>query len=162
MMRRQFGPLFWNLLGSFFVAAFGPGLIDNAFSQSAKLKSKGAAASNEEFAKYITKLNRDESPIAVGKTVTLVLANGKILSEVEVTELLLGSESEVLKSLSVADADGKKKQKVAATLMTRIRSGGHDFDVVLDPSKKGHVLIDITARDTDVNERLKTMQASFC
>ncbi len=154
-MRRQFGPLCWILLGSFFVAVFGLGLIDNAFSQSAKLKSKGATASNGELAKC-SKLTGDESPIAVGKTVTLVFANGKILSEVEVTELILGSESEILKSLSVADADGKKKQKLAVTVLTRIRSGGHEFDVVLDPSKKGHVLIDVTARDADVNERLKS------
>ncbi|MCX7418056.1 MAG: hypothetical protein NT013_00780 [Planctomycetia bacterium] len=109
-MHRQFGPLLGSLLGSFFVATFGLGLIDNTFSQTAKSKSKGAAVSNEELAKHVSKLNRDESPIAVGKTVTLVLANGKILSEVEVTDLLLGSESDVLKSLSVAGPDGKKKQ----------------------------------------------------
>ncbi|MCX7418055.1 MAG: hypothetical protein NT013_00775 [Planctomycetia bacterium] len=40
--------------------------------------------------------------------------------------------------------------------MTRIRSGDHEFDVVLDPSKKGHVLIDVTARDASVSERLKS------
>lgn len=158
MMRRQSGPLFWVLLGSNLIAALGLGFVDHAFSQSAKAKFKGAAASNEDLSKYISKLNRDESPIAVGKTVTLVLANGKILSELEVTELLLGSESEILKSLSVADRDGKKKQKLGATSLTRIRSGDHDFNVVLDPSRKGHVLIDVAARDADVNERLKTMQ----
>ena len=169
-MRRQFGPLFWVLLGSFFVAAFELGLADNAFAQSAKLKSNGATASNEDLARYIPNLNRDESPIAVGKTVTVVLTNGKILSEVEVTELLLGSESEILKSLSVAESDGKKKQKIAAALIARIRAGDHEFDVVLDPSKKGHVLIDVATRpirldqrpirsplpDAIVNERLKS------
>ena len=155
-MRRQFGRLVWAVLVSNLVAALGLRLIDNAFSQNTKPKPKGTAAvSNDELAKYITKLSRDESPIAVGKTVTLVLANGKILSEVEVTELLLGSESEILKSLSVADADGKKKQKLAANLVTGIRSGGHEFDVVLDPGKKGHVVINVTARDADVNQRLK-------
>lgn len=161
-MRRQFGHLFWVLLGSNLVAAFGLGLIDDAFSQSAKSKTKGAAAasaaSNDEWSKYIAPLTGDESPIAVGKTVTLVLANGKSLSDVEVTESLLGKGNETLKSLSVADSDGKKKQKLAVTLITRIRSGDHEFDVVFDPSKKGHVLIDVTARDTDVNERLKSKQ----
>ena len=89
---------------------------------------------------------------------TLSLANGKTLADFELTEVSLGKGDETLKALAVQDADGKKKQKLAIALISRIRAGERDFDVVLDPAKKGHVLIDITRRDVDVSERLKTLR----
>lgn len=131
-----------------------------ANSQTPKSKSKGTsvgkAALNEDLAKYVTELSGDESPIASNKTITVYLTNGKVLTDMTVTEALLGANDESLKFLSVADADGKKKQKLAAALIGRIHSGEHNYDLTFDPGKKGLVLIDVTARDADVNERLKS------
>ena len=132
---------------------------DAAFSQTSKAKGKAAAKKDvpvdDDLTTYATSLTGDETPVAVGKSVTLSLANGKTLTDFELTEVTLGKGDETLKSIAVQDADGKKKQKLAIALVSRIRSGDRDFDVVLDPSKKGHVLIDLTRRDQDVSERLK-------
>lgn len=137
----------------------GSEAVETGWSQSVKSKGKVAAKKpndfDEEFAKYLAPLTGEESPIAVGKKVTVALVSGKTLTDFEVTETLLGKEDETFKFLSVQDSDGKKKQKLASSAIARIRSGEHDYDVLLDPGKKGHVLLDITQRDRDVNERLK-------
>lgn len=129
------------------------------WSQSTKVKGKAAAKSSgdldEEFTKYAAPLTGEESPIAVGKKVTVSLSSGKTLSDFQVTETQLGKGDETLKFLSLQDSDGKKKQKLTSTAITRIRSGDHDYDVQFDPTKKGNVLLDVTQRDRDVNERLK-------
>ena len=137
----------------------GCGAVETCWSQTTKAKGKASARkSNDlegELAKYVAPLTGEESPIAVGKRVTVVLSSGKTLTEFEVTEALLGKDDETLKFLSVQDSDGKKKQKLASSAIARIRSGEHDYDVLLDPGKKGHVLLDVTRRDRDINERLK-------
>lgn len=133
--------------------------LESAWSQNAKAKPKSAAKSpnelEEELAKYLAALSGDDSPIAVGKRVTVWLSSGKSLADYEVTETTLGKADEALKFLSVQDADGKKKQKLVCSTIARIRSGDHDYDVLFDPAKKGHVLLNITQRDRDINERLK-------
>lgn len=130
-----------------------------AWPQSAKGKGKAAAKNStdldEELAKYLAPLTGDDSPIAIGKSVTVALANGKMLTDFEVTDTLLGKDDETLKFLSLQDADGKKKQKLASSAIARIRCGDHDYDVLLDPTKKGHVLLNVTQRDGDINERLR-------
>ena len=135
------------------------GSIDVIWSQSPKAKAKPSAKSptdlDEEFAKYAAPLTGEASPIAVGKTVTISLPTGKTLTDFEVTELQLGKGDETLKFLSIQDADGKKKQKLVSSAIARIRSGDHSYDVMLDAAKKGHVLLDVTQRDIDINERLK-------
>lgn len=138
----------------------GSGFIEISWSQATKAKGKTSTKRSndldEELAKYVAPLSGDESPISVGKRVTVALSSGKTLAEFEVTETLLGKEDETLKFLSVQDSDGKKKQKLASSAIARIRSGEHDYDVLLDSGKKGHVLLDVTQRDHDVNERLKS------
>ncbi len=150
----------WVLLAMALAAVTDPLFEQCVYSQSSKTKSKGAASkaapSNDDLAKYAVSLTGDESPIAPQKKVTLFLANGKTLADVEVTESLLGKGDETLKFLSITDADGKKKQKLAVALITRIRSGEREFELVFDSAKKGHRLIDVTARDVDVNERLRS------
>ena len=135
------------------------GSSDVIWSQSPKAKAKPSAKSptdlDEEFAKYAAPLTGEASPIAVGKTVTISLPTGKTLTDFEVTELQLGKGDETLKFLSIQDADGKKKQKLVSSAIARIRSGDHSYDVMLDAAKKGHVLLDVTQRDIDINERLK-------
>lgn len=114
---------------------------ETSWSQTTKAKGKTSAKRpndlEEELAKYIAPLTGEESPIAVGKSVTVALSSGKTLADFEVTETLLGKEDETLKFLSVQDSDGKKKQKLASSAIARIRSGEHDYDVLLDPSKRG-------------------------
>lgn len=150
-----------RLIGfSILAVVLGFGLSEPARSQTSKAKPKGKSAAkaelSDDLAKYVAPLTGDESPIANNKTVTVYLTNGKVLTDMTVTEALLGAGDESLKFLSVADADGKKKQKLVATSIGRIHSGDHDYDLTFDPSKKGPVLIDVTARDADVNERLKS------
>ncbi len=132
---------------------------ESGWSQTTKPKVKSSAKKSndleEELAKYVAPLTGEESPIAVGKRVTVVLTNGKTLNDFEVTETQLGKGDETVKLLGIQDADGKKKQKLAGTTIVRIRSGDRDYDVFLDPAKKGPVLLDVTQRDLDVNERLK-------
>ncbi len=139
------------------VIALGPNAV--VWSQSPKAKTKASAKSStdfeEEFAKYAAPLTGEESPVAVGKKVTVSLSSGKTLTDFEVTETQLGKGEETLKFLSLQDVDGKKKQKLVSSAIARIRSGDHSYDVVLDPAKKGHVLLDVTQRDFDINERLK-------
>ena len=133
---------------------------ETGWSQTAKPKVKKTAKNSsdieEELAKYVAPLIGEESPIAVGKKVTVALSNGKTLTDFEVTETQLGKGDETLKLLGIQDADGKKKQKLAGTTIARIRSGDRDYEVLLDPAKKGPVLFDVTQRDFDVNERLKS------
>ncbi len=133
--------------------------IELLLAQSSKVKSKASAKNSpdveDDFWKYAAQLTGEESPVAAGKSVTLALVNGKTLTDYEITEAALGKGEETLKSLAVQDADGKKKQKLVVGTVARIRSGENDYDVILDPAKKGHVLIDVTRRDVDVNERLK-------
>ncbi len=135
---------------------------ETGWTQTAKPKVKTSARKSndleEELAKYVAPLTGEESPIAVGKTVTVTLSNGKTLTDFEVTETQLGKGDETLKLFGIQDADGKKKQKLAGTTIARIRSGDRDYDVLLDPAKKGPVLLDITQRNLDVNERLKSSQ----
>jgi hypothetical protein len=134
-------------------------LTDVDSSQTTKAKGKAAAKSpsdlDEEFAKYTAPLSGERSPIATGKRVTVSLSSGKMLADFDVTEVLLGKGDETLKFLSLQDADGKKKQKLTSSAIARIRSGDHNYDVQFDPTKKGHVLLDVTQRDLDINERLK-------
>ncbi len=155
MTRRRCGSISWLGLLTSCLTVFALALVGDAFAQGTKPKPKTAAPMNDELAKYRVPLLGKESPIAVRKIVTVVLASGKSLSEMQIVETQLGTGDETLKFLSVADSDGKKKQKFAANLLARIRAEDHEFDVVLDPAKKGHVLIDITQRDADINERLK-------
>lgn len=143
------------------VAGVGVGLWFGGVSWSQTAKSKGKAPARkvndleEELTKYLAPLAGEASPIAIGGSVTLLLSSGKTLVDFEVTETQLGKDDETLKFLSVQDADGKKKQKLASAAIARIRSGDHDYELVLDPAKKGHVLLDVTQRDHDINERLK-------
>ena len=137
--------------------ALGPAQM--GWSQTAKAKAKASSKSSndldEEFAKYAAPLTGEDSPIAVGKKVTVSLSSGKTLAEFEVTETQLGKGDETLKFLSLQDADGKKKQKLTTSTIARIRSGEHNYDVQFDSAKKGHVLLDVTQRDLDISERLK-------
>ncbi|MBC7819794.1 MAG: hypothetical protein IAG10_23160 [Planctomycetaceae bacterium] len=129
------------------------------WSQAAKSKSKAAAKNlpelEDDYFKYAVVLTGEESPIATGKTVTLFQSNGKTLAEMEITDTQLGKGDETVKQFSIQDADGKKKQKLASGIVSRLRSGDRDYDVTLDPAKKGHVLIDVTQRDLDINVKLK-------
>lgn len=130
----------------------------SVWPQSGKSKTKAAAKNlpelEDDYFKYAAPLTGEDSPIAAGKPVTLFLTNGKTNADMEITGSQLGKEDETLKQLSIQDADGKKKQKLAPGTISRIRSAERNYDVVLDPAKKGHVLIDVTQRDADVNERL--------
>lgn len=159
-MNRQVGPHQFLVAVAFLTAVLGFGFCESAQSQSSKAKTKGKSAAkaelSDELAKYVVPLTGDESPIANDKTITVYLNNGKVLTDMKVSESLLGTGDESLKFLTVTDADGKKKQKLAVALIVRIRSGERDYDLVFDPGKKGQVLIDVTARDADVNERLKS------
>ena len=152
----------WLVVISCFVGLIGWGVSEPVRAQTSNAKTKGKtpakAELSEDLAKYVAPLTGDESPIAADKTITVYLNNGKVLADMKVSESLLGTGEGSLKFLSVADADGKKKQKLAATLIGRIRSGEHDYDLTFDPGKKGLVLIDVTARDVDINERLKAKQ----
>ena len=143
------------------VAAVLSGLfVESNGSQTTKSKGKVSAKKSndleEELAKYVAPLTGEESPIAVGKKVMVTLSSGKTLVDFDVTEALLGKDDETLKFLSIQDADGKKKQKLASSAIANIRSGDHNYDVLLDPAKKGQVLLDVTERDRDINERLKS------
>jgi len=157
---RRAGRNQWFMSVSFLAVMLGFGLCEPARSQSSKAKTKAKAAAkaelSDDLAKYVAPLTGDESPIANHKTIKVYLNNGKVLTDMTVTEALLGTGDETLKFLSVADADGKKKQKLMAALIGRIHSGEHDYDLTFDPGKKGLVLIDITARDANVNKRLKS------
>ena len=152
----------WLVVISCFVGLIGWGVSEPVRAQTSNAKTKGKtpakAELSEDLAKYVALLTGDESPIAADKTITVYLNNGKVLADMKVSDSLLGTGEESLKFLSVADADGKKKQKLAATLIARIHSGEHDYDLTFDPGKKGLVLIDVTARDVDINERLKAQR----
>lgn len=134
--------------------------VDFAFSQTAKAKSKAAAKNlpelDDDYFKYSVALTGEESPVAIGKKVTLHMTNGKTLADMELTDTQLGKADETIKQFSIQDADGKKKQKLAGGLVSRLRSGDRDYEVALDPAKKGHVLIDVTQRNLDINAKLKT------
>ncbi len=149
-----------RLLILVFVGIIGLGVQSSVWSQSAKLKNKAAAKNlpelEDDYFKYAVTLTGEESPIAAGKTVTLFQTNGKTLSEMEITDTQLGKGDETVKQFSIQDADGKKKQKLAGGIVARLRSGDRDYEVALDPSKKGHVLIDVTQRDLDINAKLKS------
>ncbi len=151
---RRFGLL---ILAALSVSCLGGD--DAAWSQTAKTKGKAAAKNlpelEDDYFKYAVALTGEESPIAAGKTVTLFQANGKTLKEMEITDTQLGKGDETVKQFSIQDADGKKKQKLASGLVTHLRSGDRDYDVALDPAKKGQVLIDVTQRDLDINVKLK-------
>lgn len=152
---------FRQILRLLAVAGIGIGLWFDGVSWSQTAKSKGKAPAKkfndleEELTKYLAPLVGEASPIALQKSVTVSLSSGKMLADFEITEAQLGKDDETIKFLSVQDADGKKKQKLASSAIARIRSGDHDYDVVLDPTKKGYVLLDVTQRDQDINERLK-------
>ncbi len=145
------------ILAALSVACLGGN--EAAWSQAAKAKGKAAAKNlpelEDDYFKYAVALLGEESPIAAGKTVTLFQSNGKTLAEMEITDTQLGKGDETVKQFSIQDADGKKKQKMASGLVARLRSGDRDYDVTLDPAKKGHVLIDVTQRDLDINVKLK-------
>jgi len=83
-----------------------------------------------------------------------------VVSEVAVNEVVLGPVDGLFQYVTVIEGDGKKKQphKYSAALVTHVRSGDREYDVVYDSAKKGHALIDVTARDKDVGERLKGQQ----
>ena len=152
----------WVLLATVLAIAVGLPSEQCVYSQSSKAKIKGAASkaspSSDDFGKYVVALTGDESPIAPQKKVTLLLSNGKTLTDFEVTESLLGKGNETLKFLSITDPDGKKKQKLPSTQVTRIGSGERQYELIFDSTKKGHILIDITARDADINQRLRSQR----
>ena len=164
-MNRGLNSHSWFSLATVLAAVSGLLLAQSVYSQNSKARPKGAtskaAPAIEDFAKYVVPLTGDESPIAPQKKITLHLSNGKTLTEFEVTESLLGKGNETLKFLSIADPDGKKKQKLPSTQLTRIVSGERQFELVFDSAKKGHVLIDVTARDADVDARLRSQRQSL-
>ncbi len=129
------------------------------WAQATKSKGKVAAKNlpelEDDYFKYAVALVGAESPVAAGKSVTLYQTNGKTLAEMEITDTQLGKGDETVKQFSIQDADGKKKQKLSSGIVSRLRSGGRDYEVALDPSKKGQVLIDVTQRDLDINVKLK-------
>ncbi len=129
------------------------------WAQAAPLKGKVAAKNlpelEDDYFKYAVALTGTESPIATGKKVSLFQSNGTTLDEVELTDTQLGKGDETVKQFSIQDADGKKKQKLASGLVSRLRSGDREYDVTLDPAKKGVVLIDVTQRDLDIDIKLK-------
>ncbi len=149
-------------IGLFVLAAlvvFGLYRDEPVWSQAAKAKNKAAAKNlpelEDDYFKYAVALTGEESPIAAGKKVTLFQTNGKSLTEMEITDTQLGKGDETVKQFSIQDTDGKKKQKLASGIVARLRSGDRAYDVALDPAKKGHVLIDVTQRDLDINDKLK-------
>ncbi len=134
---------------------------NSASGQSGKTKSRlpglprVAAYSEEEFAKYATPLTGDESPIAIGRSVTVSLVIGKVFPDVEITESQLGKGDETLKALTIYDPIKKKPVICKCDTISNVATDDHDYSVLRDPAKKGHVLFDTTRRDADINERLK-------
>lgn len=71
-----------------------------------------------------------------GKTVSVLLKNGKYLQDAEVTKAVPGSEPNSLKSLSVRPAGEKRIQTSAAVNVTEIFLEGQPLDVAADLKTK--------------------------
>lgn len=71
-----------------------------------------------------------------GKTVSVLLKNGKYLQDAEVTKAVPGSEPNSLKSLSVRPAGEKRIQTSAAINVTEIFLEGQPLDVAADLKTK--------------------------
>lgn len=71
-----------------------------------------------------------------GKTVSVLLKNGKYLQDAEVTKTVPGAEPNTLKSLSVRPAGDKRIQTTAAMNVTEIFLEGQPLDVAIDLKSK--------------------------
>jgi hypothetical protein len=104
---------------------------------------------------YLADLAGPEAKIGVGTKVDLLLDTGKRFDNVEVTEWLLGKDNATVRSIAVENQQKKSKQKFQIQAVTQIWASDRLFDVVVDPDKKGYVLIDTTRREEVVSERLR-------
>ena len=71
-----------------------------------------------------------------GRTVSVLLKNGKYLQDAEVIKAIAGGEPNSLKSLTVRPAGEKKVQTTAAANVAEIYLEGQPLDVVPDPKSR--------------------------
>lgn len=135
------------------VLTFAPALA----APPTKAKSKGGMPPFPRIEQqYVATVGKDAGVIAVGDKITLTLATGKEVEDAEVIELTPGKDANTLKSLNVQVPKVNRKQFFPMGQITKIEKNNSAFDVLLDPEKKFHVLIDSKKRDADIDARLRS------
>jgi hypothetical protein len=84
----------------------------------------------------------------------LLLASGKRLDDLEITDVQAGKGNNTLRMLGVNSSKGKR-QKIRANTVSRILIAGKPFDLLLDTESKDYVLLDVARRDEVVADRLR-------
>jgi hypothetical protein len=91
-----------------------------------------------------------------GQPAVLFLTNGDKLEDVVLESLLAGRGKATFKSVSVQAKVGDKRRTVRSAALNRMEVAGKPYAVVYSAPLKGHVLIDVVARDAQIDARLKT------
>jgi hypothetical protein len=124
-------------------------------SPAAKASGKWDRVLLDSERDYLAVLDGPEAKIGVGTSVDLLLDTGKRFNNVEVTEWLLGKGNATVRSVAVNNVEKKTKHRFQINAVTQITASDRLFDVVVDPAKKGYVLIDTARRDEVVAQRLR-------
>jgi hypothetical protein len=93
-----------------------------------------------------------------GPDAVLYFNAGEPLRDVSLVSFASGRGQATFKSVTVQAKEGDKKRVLRAAALSRIELGNKPYAVRFAPQLKGHVLIDLTARDVAINARLQTQR----
>ncbi len=91
----------------------------------------------------------------VNQPAKVLLTTGETLAEMQTVAFASGRGPATFKSVSVKSAEGDKRRTVRSAALSRIEVSGKPYAVVFSPELRGHVLIDIAARDAAIDARLE-------
>jgi len=94
----------------------------------------------------------------VGPDAVLYFNAGEPLRDVSLVSFAAGRGPATFKSVTVQAKEGDKKRVLRAAALSRIELGNKPYAVRFAPALKGHVLIDLAARDAAINARLQTQR----
>ena len=91
----------------------------------------------------------------IGAKADIVLTSGKRFTDITITGLVRGKDKDTIRLVVYKTAKGKRDRRHRASAVTRIIINQKPYDVVRDPVRKAHLLIDVTERIKTVTARLK-------
>lgn len=91
----------------------------------------------------------------VNQPAKVLLATGEKLEDMQTVSFASGRGQATFKSVSIKTEKGDKRRTVRSAALSRLEVSGKPYAVVFVPDLRGHVLIDIAARDAAIDARLK-------
>jgi hypothetical protein len=94
----------------------------------------------------------------VGQPAVLHPTKGERLEDVELLSFAPGRIEGTFKSVTVRSGESGRKRTLRAAALGRMEIGGQPYEVAFAAALRGHVLIDLTQRDAQIDARLRAQR----